>query len=41
MLLIAKVSLEVMGDITESETTLPKEEVIAEKIVKVYTNNQK
>jgi hypothetical protein len=41
VMLIAKVSLEVMGDVTESETTLPKEEVLAEKIVKIYTNNQK
>lgn len=41
VLLIAKVSLEVMSDITESETILPKEEVLAEKIVKIYTQNQK
>lgn len=36
---IAKVSLEVMSDITESETTLPKEEILAERIVKTYTHN--
>jgi hypothetical protein len=41
VLLLAKVSLEVIGDITKSETNLPKEEVLAEKMVKIYTNNQK
>jgi len=37
---IAKVSLGVMSDITEIETTASQEEIIAEKIVKSYTHNQ-
>lgn len=40
MLCIAKVSLEVIADVTETETTLAKEEIIADKIVKTFTQNQ-
>jgi hypothetical protein len=39
VLCIAKVSLEVIADVTETETTLAKEEIIADKIVKTYTQN--
>ena len=40
VLCIAKVSLEVMRDVTETETSIPKEEIIAANIVKTYTHSQ-